>query len=80
MAVRHLVWAPAHGLWMLSLLYLGGVTIKGVAWGVAYLVDDRGSTRWRYRPLMSIISSVVLSWLLPYALLTIRRGVWSRPS
>jgi cellulose synthase/poly-beta-1,6-N-acetylglucosamine synthase-like glycosyltransferase len=80
MAVRHLVWAPAHGLWMLSLLYLGGVTIKGVAWGVAYLVDNRGSTRWRYRPLMSIISSVVLSWLLPYALLTIRRGVWSRTS
>ena len=78
MAVRHLVWAPAHGLWLLSLLYLGGVTIKGVAWGVAYLVDNRGSTRWRYRPLMSIISSVVLSWLLPYALLTIRRGVWSR--
>ena len=80
MAVRHLVWAPAHGLWLLSLLYLGGVTVKGVAWGVAYLVDNPGSTRWRYRPLMSIISSVVLSWLLPYALLTIRRGVWSRPS
>lgn len=80
MAVRHLVWAPAQGLWLLSLLYLGGVTIKGVAWGVAYLVDNRGSTRWRYRPLMSIISSVILSWLLPYAVLTIRRGVWSRPS
>jgi cellulose synthase/poly-beta-1,6-N-acetylglucosamine synthase-like glycosyltransferase len=80
MAVRHLVWAPLHGLWLLSLLYLGGVTIKGVAWGLAYLVDNRGSTRWRYRPLMSVISSVVLSWLLPYALLTIRRGVWSRPS
>jgi cellulose synthase/poly-beta-1,6-N-acetylglucosamine synthase-like glycosyltransferase len=80
MAVRHLVWAPVHGLWLLSLLYLGGVTLKGVAWGVAYLVDNPGSTRWRYRPLMSIISSVVLSWLLPYALLTIRRGVWSRPS
>ena len=80
MAVRHLIWAPVQGLWMLTLLYLAGVTIKGVAWGVAYLADNRGSTRWRYRPLMSIISSVVLSWLLPYALLTIRRGVWSRPS
>lgn len=78
MAVRHLIWAPAHGLWMLSALYIGGVTVKGLAWGVAYLFDHRGSTRWRYRPLMSLISSVVLSWVLLYSLLTIRRGIWAR--
>jgi len=80
MAVRHLVWAPMHGMWMLSALYIGGVTVKGLAWGVAYAVDHRGSTRWRYRPLMSLISSVVLSWVLLYSLLTIRRGIWARPS
>jgi cellulose synthase/poly-beta-1,6-N-acetylglucosamine synthase-like glycosyltransferase len=80
MAVRHLVWAPMHGLWMLSALYIGGVTVKGLAWGVAYAVDHRGSTRWRYRPLMSLMSSVVLSWVLLYSLLTIRRGIWARQS
>jgi cellulose synthase/poly-beta-1,6-N-acetylglucosamine synthase-like glycosyltransferase len=78
MAVRHLLWAPLHGAWMISALYLGGVLVKGCAWGMAYLADNPGSTRWRYRPLMSLISSVVLSWLLVYSLLTIRRGVWSR--
>ena len=78
MAVRHLVWGPAHGLWLLTALYLGGVLIKGVAWGVAYAVDHPGSSRWLYRPLMSLISSVVLSWLLLYSLATIRRGIWSR--
>ena len=78
MAVRHLVWAPVHGLWMLTALYLGGVLVKGCAWGLAYLADHPGSTRWRYRPLMSVISSLALSWLLVYSLATIRRGIWSR--
>lgn len=78
MAVRHLVWAPVNGLWMLTALYVAGVLVKGCAWGFAYMIDHPGSTRWRYRPLMSLISSVLLSWLLPYSLLTIRRGIWSR--
>lgn len=80
MAVRHLVWGPMNGLWMLTALYLAGVLVKGTAWGVAYAVDNPGDPRWRYRPLMSVVSSVWLSWLLPYSLLTIRRGTWSRSS
>ncbi len=78
MAVRHLIWAPLHGLWLLSLLYLAGILLKGTAWAVAVKVDNPGSTVWRYRPLMSLISATVLSWLLPYAIVTIRRGTWSR--
>lgn len=78
MAVRHLVWAPVHGQWLLTALYLGGVLLKGTAWGVAYALDHPGSHRWRYRPLMSVISSIALSWLLVYSLATIRRGTWSR--
>lgn len=78
MAVRHLVIAPLAGLWLLTGLYLAGVLVKGALWGAAYAVDNPGDPRWKYRPLMSLISSVGLSWLLPYSLLTVRRGVWSR--
>lgn len=78
MATLHLVWSPLQGLWLLTVLYLGGVLVKGAAWSIAYALDNPGDHRWRYRPLMSLLSSTVLSWLLPYALLTIRRGVWSR--
>ncbi|WP_189082674.1 glycosyltransferase family 2 protein [Mangrovihabitans endophyticus] len=78
MAVRHLVWAPLNGLWFLTLLYLCGILLKGTAWGIAFKLDNRSSLRWRYRPFMSLISSLLLAWLLPYSLLTIRRGVWSR--
>jgi cellulose synthase/poly-beta-1,6-N-acetylglucosamine synthase-like glycosyltransferase len=80
MAVRHLVLGPAQGLWLLTFLYMGGILVKGTAWGLAYRWDNRGCQRWKYRPMMSLISSVILSWFLPYALLTIRRSVWSRPA
>jgi cellulose synthase/poly-beta-1,6-N-acetylglucosamine synthase-like glycosyltransferase len=78
MAVRHLIWAPMNGLWLLGALYIGGVLVKGTAWGVAYAIDNPDNTRWRYRPLMSLISSVLLSWLLVYSVVTIRRGIWAR--
>ena len=78
MAVRHLVWAPANGLYVLTALYLCGVLTKGFAWGMAFKIANPGTSRWRYRPLMSLFGSLVLSWLLPYSLLTIRRGTWSR--
>ncbi|MBP0458804.1 glycosyltransferase family 2 protein [Streptomyces bomunensis] len=78
MAFRHLVWGPAHGTFLLAFLYLCGVILKGCVWGLAYRADHPGDTHWRYRPVMSVLSSVLLAWLLPYSLLTLRRGVWTR--
>jgi cellulose synthase/poly-beta-1,6-N-acetylglucosamine synthase-like glycosyltransferase len=78
MVIRHLIWAPANGWWLLTILYLCGVLVKGTAWGLAYKFDHRDSTRWRYRPVMSLVSAVALSWLLPYSIATIRRGKWTR--
>jgi cellulose synthase/poly-beta-1,6-N-acetylglucosamine synthase-like glycosyltransferase len=78
MVIRHMVWAPAHGAWLLTILYLCGVLVKGTAWGLAYKIDHPHSTRWRYRPLMSLFSAVALSWLLPYSIVTLRRNKWSR--
>ncbi|MFB7596570.1 glycosyltransferase [Streptomyces sp. NPDC056160] len=74
----HLLWAPAHFTVTLSALYLGGVLLKGCLWGLAYRLDNPGDRRWRYRPLMSLLSCCVLAWLLPYAALTLRRGTWTR--
>lgn len=74
----HLVWAPLHWAAWLTLLYLCGVLLKGALWGLAYRLDNPGDRRWRYRPLMSLLSCCVLAWLLPYAVLTLRRGIWTR--
>ncbi|TCK20909.1 glycosyltransferase family 2 protein [Pseudonocardia endophytica] len=78
MAFRHLVWLPWHGMWLLGALYLVGVLFKGGVWTVAYRRQNPGCPAWRYRPLMSVVSSLFLSWILPYSALTLRRGVWCR--
>lgn len=78
MAVRHLIWAPMNGLFALTALYLCGVLTKGFAWAIAFKISNPGTSRWRYRPLMSLLGSVLLSWLLPYSMITIRRGTWAR--
>jgi cellulose synthase/poly-beta-1,6-N-acetylglucosamine synthase-like glycosyltransferase len=78
MAIRHLVWLPWQGLWLLTALYVAGVTLKGYVWALAYKLENPGCRRWVYRPLMSVVSSLLLSWLLFYSASTIRRNVWSR--
>jgi cellulose synthase/poly-beta-1,6-N-acetylglucosamine synthase-like glycosyltransferase len=78
LAFRHLVWLPLHGQFFLTALYLGGVLLKGSIWGLAYRFQNRGDGRWIYRPLMSVLSATLLSWLLVYALFTLRKNVWSR--
>ncbi|MFF3610671.1 glycosyltransferase [Streptomyces sp. NPDC002580] len=78
MAVRHMIWSPMQGGIFVSVLYLSGVVLKGSIWGLAFKLDNPGDPRWRYRPLMSLLSALLLSWLLPYSLATIRRGIWSR--
>ncbi|OIJ64424.1 glycosyl transferase [Streptomyces mangrovisoli] len=74
----HLVWAPLHWAAGLTLLYLCGMLLKGCLWGLAFRLDNPGDRRWRYRPLMSLLSCCVLAWLLPYAAFTLRRGIWTR--
>lgn len=78
MAFRHLVLSPIEGQWALAPLYLAGITFKGSMWAVAYRVENPSSSRWVYRPLMSLMASVGFSWMLLYSALTLRRGVWSR--
>lgn len=78
MAFRHLVWLPLHGEFLISLLYLCGVCLKGGVWGLAYRSQNPGDHRWVYRPVMSLFSAMVLSWLLLYSAAALRRNVWAR--
>jgi cellulose synthase/poly-beta-1,6-N-acetylglucosamine synthase-like glycosyltransferase len=78
MVFRHLIWLPLQGMAFVTFLYLCGVLLKGSMWAIAYRVQNPGDTRWVYRPGMSLLSATTLAWLLPYSILTIRRGVWSR--
>lgn len=78
MAFRHLIWLPATGEWELMTLYLCGVATKGIVAAIAYKVQNPGCWRWVFRPIMSIASALVLSWLIVYSAFTIRKRVWHR--
>jgi cellulose synthase/poly-beta-1,6-N-acetylglucosamine synthase-like glycosyltransferase len=78
MAFRHLVWLPAHGAVWLTAMYLCGVSFKGFVWAAAYKVHNPRCHRWVYRPLMTLASCLVLSWVILWSLATLRRPVWSR--
>lgn len=78
LAFRHLVWFPVHGGLGLTGIYLCGVALKGSLWAIAFKIHNPRSHRWMYRPLMSMLSSLCLSWILPYSALTLRKNVWSR--
>jgi cellulose synthase/poly-beta-1,6-N-acetylglucosamine synthase-like glycosyltransferase len=77
-AFRHLVYLPMHGNLLSLFLYVGGVFFIGSMFGLAYKFENSESKQWVYRPLMSLLSTFILSWLIFYSLATIRKMVWSR--
>ena len=77
-AFRHLVWVPLHGNVESAALYLTGIVVVGSMFGLAHWRAEPQARHWMYRPMMSLISTILLSWLLFYSLLTIRRMRWAR--
>jgi cellulose synthase/poly-beta-1,6-N-acetylglucosamine synthase-like glycosyltransferase len=74
--LRHLIYFPLHGNFYSVFLYLGGITFIGYMFGLAYKLEYPKSHRWIYRPFMSLLSTLVLSWLFFYSLITIRHMKW----
>src|SRR3989338_1576102 len=77
-ALRHLVYLPFQGDALSGVYYLSGIIFVGSLYGIAFKLENPKSSVWVYRPLMSLISTLVLSWLIFYSLLTIKKGVWHR--
>ena len=75
-AFRAIYFLTAGGDFLSAPLYLSGVTFVGLLYGLDYKLRNPNSTYWIYRPLMSLISTFVLSWLLIYAAITIRNPSW----
>jgi cellulose synthase/poly-beta-1,6-N-acetylglucosamine synthase-like glycosyltransferase len=75
-AFRAIYFLTAGGDLLSAPLYLSGVTFVGLLYGLDFKLRNPDSTHWVYRPLMSLISTFVLSWLLIYAALTIKNPSW----
>lgn len=77
-AARHLIYLPLHGDPISPILYLSGIAVIGFSFGLAFRHENPGSRRWLYRPIMSLLSTIVFSWLIFYSAATIRKMTWHR--
>jgi cellulose synthase/poly-beta-1,6-N-acetylglucosamine synthase-like glycosyltransferase len=77
-AARHLIYLPLSGDPVSPVLYLAGILVIGLSFGLAFRYENPGSNRWIYRPAMSLLSTVVFSWLIFYSAATIRKTTWHR--
>ena len=59
-------------------LYLFGIIVIGSAFGVAQKAADPKSTGWIYRPLMSLMSTLLFAFLIFYSISTLKKMTWSR--
>lgn len=75
---RHLIYLPIQGNVFTALLYLLGIVFVGFCFGLAYKMENPQDHKWIFRPLMSVFSTLVLSWLIFYSILTIRKMIWAR--
>jgi cellulose synthase/poly-beta-1,6-N-acetylglucosamine synthase-like glycosyltransferase len=77
-AARHLIYLPLRGDPTSMLLYLAGIAFIGLSFGLAFRYENPGTRLWLYRPAMSLMSTLLFSWLIFYSAATIRKMIWHR--
>jgi cellulose synthase/poly-beta-1,6-N-acetylglucosamine synthase-like glycosyltransferase len=77
-AARHLIYLPLRGDPVSIVLYLTGIGFIGLSFGLAFRYENPGSRRWLYRPAMSLMSTLMFSWLIFYSAATIKKMTWYR--
>jgi len=75
---RNLVWLPLNGDWYSATLYVSGILFVGFTFATLHKIERPNEDGWVYRPLMNFISTFVLSWLIFYSVVTIKKMVWQR--
>jgi hyaluronan synthase len=59
-----------------GIFYVVSVIFTGMIYGIDFRLRNPGSGLWLYRPLMTVLSTFVFSWLLIYAAINIRKPIW----
>jgi len=76
--VIHVVFLSRQFFLAALLYYIFSVIVVGMLFALALKFEDKECEHWFYRPLMSVFSTLILSWLIFYAMATIRKMVWYR--
>jgi hyaluronan synthase len=71
-----LVFPFMYGDLTLTTLYLMSLFYTGMLYGIDVRLRNPGYPYWLYRPIMTFLSTFVLSWLIFYAAITIKKESW----
>ena len=74
--LKAVIFLPLSGDFITTLLYFSGVFFTGMIYGVDFRLRHPGSGLWLYRPLFTLITTFVYSWLIFYAAITIKKTAW----
>lgn len=77
-AFRHIIYLPYNGNLLSGMYYLSGIMFIGLIYGLYFKLEEPQSRIWIYRPLMSLFSTTILSWLIFYSAATIKNKIWHR--
>ncbi|MBN1172759.1 MAG: glycosyltransferase [Micromonosporaceae bacterium] len=72
---RALIWYPIS-TGATPWFYLFGLLIMGVIYGLYYRINVHHDRRWVYGAIFAVVSTLILIWQLPYAMLTLRNSRW----
>jgi hyaluronan synthase len=64
------------GHYWLPAIFLTGSLLTGLAQGLDYKFRDPSAKNWKYKPLMNLASTFVLSWMIFPALWNYKRNEW----
>jgi cellulose synthase/poly-beta-1,6-N-acetylglucosamine synthase-like glycosyltransferase len=76
--VAHVLFLSSSSLLVSLGYYSFSVLVIGSLFALALKLEDKECRHWFYRPLMSLFSTLFLSWLIFYALATVKKMTWYR--
>jgi hyaluronan synthase len=74
--IKAMIFLPLTGDVVTASMYLIGALYTGMLYGIDVRLRHPGYRFWIYRPIMTFLSTFVLSWLVIYAAITIRKEAW----
>lgn len=74
--LKSLIILPLMGDYVTAVLYFSSVCFTSMIYAIDFRLRNPGNGIWLYRPLMTMLSMFVFSWLVFYALFTIRKTHW----
>jgi len=67
---------PFMGDYITPIVWLSGILFTGMILAVDFRLRNPGDKNWLYRPIFSLLSTFVYTWLIFYAAITIKNKSW----